>query len=248
MNIRAVIFDIYGTLLEVGPPPTDADLRWERLFRDRLHSDPPLSRLDFSIASSRVIARRHEAARARGIPWPEVHWPSVVTEVVPELARLPRRDQEEFLFRQIRTGHTTHLTAETAAALRWLKEQECPLGVASNAQAYTLREVEAALSDHALGMDLFERNLCFWSFEHGFGKPDPHVFQILTARLAALGISPRDTLMVGDRLDNDIEPARAHGWQTWLLSPKAMAEDRDGGDWHQLERRLRQIIPAKVRE
>jgi putative hydrolase of the HAD superfamily len=224
MNIRAVIFDIYGTLLEVGPPPPDADARWQRLWRDLLGAKPRLSRLQFSVASSQVIARHHQAAQARGIPWPEVHWPSVVAEVMPELAQLPPRNQEEFLFRQIQTGHSTRMAAETAAALRWLKDRPTLLGVASNAQAYTLRELTEALATHALGMALFESHLCFWSFEHGFSKPDPHVFQILTARLAALGISPREILMVGDLLDNDVEPARAHGWRTWQFGPSA-----DGG-------------------
>ena len=180
-----------------------------------------------------MIARHHQAARARGIPWPEVHWPSVVAEVLPELAQLPPHDQEEFLFRQIQTGHTTHMAAETAATLRWLKERQCLLGIASNAQPYTLRELNEALGAHALSMDLFDRHLCFWSFEHGFSKPDPRVFQILTARLVALGISARDTLMVGDRLDNDIEPAKAHGWQTWQLGPAG------DGDWAGLREMLR---------
>jgi putative hydrolase of the HAD superfamily len=234
MSIRGVIFDIYGTVLEVGPPPPDADTRWQCLFRDMLHIEPRLSRLNFSVASSKVIARHHEAAHARGIPWPEVHWPSVVTEVVPELARLPRHDQKEFLFRQMQVGHTTRLIAETAATLRWLKDRPCVLGIASNAQPYTIRELKEALAAYTLGMDLFEAQLCFWSFEHGFSKPDPHVFQILTVRLAALGISPREILMVGDRLDNDIAPAKAHGWQTWQLSASPTANGKVAGDWNQL--------------
>jgi FMN phosphatase YigB (HAD superfamily) len=236
MNIRAVIFDIYNTLLHVGPPPPDADSRWQRLWRDLLHMEPRLTRLDFSVAASKVIARHHEAAHARGIPWPEVHWPSVVAEVIPEWSRLPRDSQEEFIFRQIQTGHTTHLTAETAATLRWLKERHCLLGIASNAQDYTLRELKEELATHGLALDLFEPELCFWSFEHGFSKPDPHVFQIVTARLAALGISPCETLMVGDRPDNDIEPARAHGWRTWQLAPQETG--RDTGDWESLRHRL----------
>jgi putative hydrolase of the HAD superfamily len=234
MNIRAVIFDVYGTLLEVGPPPPDADTRWQLLCQDLLHMEPRLSRLNFSAASSKVMARHHQAARARGIPWPEAHWPSVVTEVVPELAQLSRHDQEEFLFRQMQTDHSTRMAAETAAALRWLKERPILLGIASNAQAYTVRELKESLAAHALGMDLFEPDLCFWSFEHGFSKPDPHVFQTLTARLAALGISPRDTLMVGDRLDNDIEPVRAWGWQTWQLTAWPVEDGRMAGDWNQL--------------
>jgi FMN phosphatase YigB (HAD superfamily) len=225
LNPRAVIFDVYGTLLEVGPPPPDADQRWERLFGERLHLEPRLSRLDFSVASSQVIARRHQAARTRGIPWPEVQWPSVVAEVLPELARSSPQDQEEFLYRQILTGHTARMTAETAVVLRWLKDRPCLLGIASNAQAYTLRELQDALARYGLGMDLFERDLCFWSFEHGFSKPDPHVFQTLTARLEARGIPPAETLMVGDRLDHDLEPARAHGWQTWRVGASG------DGDW-----------------
>lgn len=54
MNIRAIIFDLYGTLLEVGPPPPDADARWQSLCRDMLHLEPPFSRLNFSIAASKV--------------------------------------------------------------------------------------------------------------------------------------------------------------------------------------------------
>ena len=238
VSIQAIIFDIYGTLLEVGPPPSDGEARWQRLCRDMLHVEPRLSRLDFSIASSKAIARRHEVARARGIAWPEIFWPSVVAEVLPELARLPRQDRDEFLFRQIQTGHTTRMTREAASALRRLKGRPALLGVASNAQAYTLRELEDALSTHGLGLDLFERDLCFWSFEHGFSKPDPHVFQILTARLASRGISPHETLMLGDRLDNDIEPAQAHGWQGWQLVAAPSGDGRAAGDWDQLAARL----------
>ncbi len=234
MNIRAVIFDIYNTLLHVGPPPPDADARWQRLWRDLLHMEPRIARLDFSIASSKVIARHHEVSHARGIRWPEVHWPSVVTEVIPELTQLPCNAQEEFIFRQIQTGHTTHMITEAAATLRWLKERQHLLGIASNAQAYTLRELKDELAAHALGMDLFETGLCFWSFEHGFSKPDPHVFQILTVHLAARGISPHETLMIGDRPDNDIEPAQMHGWRTWLLAPETQAGVQNGGSWSDL--------------
>lgn len=236
LNIGAVIFDVYNTLLDVGPAPADADDRWRRLWRDVLRLQPRLTRVEFSIACNRAIARCHEAARARGIQWPEVHWPSIVAEVVPELARLPDHARAEFLLRQIQTGRTIRMTDATARALERLKARPTLFGIASNAQAYTLRELEEALAGHGLGLDLFERDLSFWSFEHGFSKPDPHVFQILTARLAARGIGPRQTLMVGDRIDNDIAPARAYGWETWHLT----SETRSGsdGDWEALTRIL----------
>ena len=80
-----------------------------------------------------------------------------------------------------------------------------------------------------LSADLFHPALRFFSFEHGFSKPDPHVFQLLTARLGALGIAPEETLMVGDRLDNDIVPARAFGWQTWRVQTAPAADAGDFG-------------------
>lgn len=229
MNLRAVIFDIYGTLLEVGPPPPDAEARWESLCRELLGAPPRLSRVAFSIACQRVIARQHQVARALGIRWPEVQWPDVVREVVPELARLPADRQEEFFLRHVQTGRTLKLRPATVDALRRFQAQPGLLGIASNAQAYTVRELTDALAPHRLGLELFATDLRVWSFEHGFSKPDPHMFRILTARLAARGIRPEETLMIGDRLDNDVEPARAFGWQTWQI--RAGAPAPGAGDW-----------------
>lgn len=240
MSIQAVIFDIYNTLLDVGPPPPDADERWRRLCRNELGAERPLSRLEFSIACNKVIAQLHEAARRRGIAWPEVDWPAVVGEVIPQVSQLSPQQQAEFHLAQIQTGHTTRMRAETAGMLRWLKERGLVLGIASNAQAYTRLELDAALQGHGLSMNLFDPGLCFWSFEHGFSKPDPHVFQILTVRLGSRGIGPAATLMVGDRLDNDIEPARAHGWSVWQLAPQT------GSDWAALRERLSNPKHPKV--
>src|SRR5262245_38186136 len=109
MKVRAAIFDIYGTLLEVGPPPSDADGRWQALFRDTFQVEPMLSRLEFSVATNRAIARRHAEAKARGIQFPEIVWPSVVAEVLPAFSKLTKQSQEEFIFRQIQLGRTTRL-------------------------------------------------------------------------------------------------------------------------------------------
>ena len=49
------------------------------------------------------------------------------------------------------------------------------------------------------------------SAEAGIEKPDPRIF---TRALALAGCSPHHATMVGDRLDNDIGPAKAEGWRT----------------------------------
>lgn len=232
MKIRAIIFDIYTTILEVGPPPPNAEALWQQLFEEILGAKPPLTRAQFSVATAQVIARRHAEARVRGIAWPEIQWPGVVLEVIPGLGRLPAGRLDDFLLRQMQIGRTLRLADGAAECLRWLNEQGHILGIISNSQAYTLRELERALSGVGMGLSLFDRALCFWSFEHGFSKPDPHAFRILSARLEARGILPSQTLMVGDRLDNDIEPARAQGWQAWQLG--AAGQGGSSGSWREL--------------
>lgn len=236
MNLRAVICDIYGTLLEVGLPPPDAAARWDLLWEDRLRTAPRLSLEQFSAACDRVIAADHAAARARGIPYPEVYWPAVVSAVLPEFAHLADPERSEFRFYQAQMAHTVRLMPGAGDALRAWRHGVQALGLASNAQPYTVRELEMALTGAGLSRNLFSPSLCFLSFEHGFSKPDPHVFQMLAARLRALGIAAEETLMVGYRWDHDIEPARACGWQTWQLTTDG--EGTDSGPWPALRRRL----------
>jgi len=237
MKLRAAIFDVYGTLLEVGPAPPDADERWKNLFRDTFQSEPTLSRLDFSIASNRAIALRHAEAKARGIPFPEIVWPSVVAEILPGYSRLTPPVQDDFVFRQIQIGRTTHLKAGVGYAVQLLLNRGCLLGIASNAQRYTIRELQEAFSGNSVHFSQFEPAFSVWSFENGFSKPDPHVFQILLARLEARGISAVETLMIGDRLDNEIEPARACGMQTWHLTTSASSAAKSG-NWEAFANQL----------
>ena len=52
------------------------------------------------------------------------------------------------------------------------------------------------------------------SVEEGVSKPDPRIFEIALQRA---GCEAQKALMVGDRIDNDIRPARALGMKTvWL--------------------------------
>ena len=238
MKIRAVILDVYNTLLEVGPPPASAEALWQRLFEEMLGIAQPFSQTEFSVRTAQVIARHQAAAKSQGIQWPEIQWPSVVLEAVPGLARLTAPELEDFLFRQMQLGRTLRLAAGAAECLRLLHDQGRLLGIASNAQAYTLRELTTAFEGTGLNLSLFDREVRFWSFENGFSKPDPHVFRILTARLEARGIRPAETLMVGDRLDNDLEPARAQGWQTWQFG--SHTQDSPSGDWGKLSAWLKQ--------
>ncbi len=237
VSIRAVICDVYHTLLEVGPPPTDAGERWDALCREVFGSPRRLSLDEFAAKTSTLTAHEHAAAKALGVIHPEIVWPSVAGEALPDLANLSEERREEFLYRHAQLQRSVNLVPGAAEVLSRLSANGTYLGIASNAQSYTLCELDAALASAKLDRSLFHPDLCFWSFRFGFSKPDPHVFRMLRARLQARGVPWQETLMVGDRRDNDIEPARSQGWQTWRLSKDAVL-DSCAGDWHALGRQL----------
>lgn len=63
------------------------------------------------------------------------------------------------------------------------------------------------------------------SDEIGFNKPDPRIFR---HAVTVAGCPPDEVAYVGNRLDNDIRPARAAGLRTiWVLRGEAPAEPTD---------------------
>ena len=227
---RAVVFDVYGTLLELGPPssPESLDQAWRNLHREFFRTDPAQPYEQFIADARDRIHREHAIARAQGIPHPEILWPDIATAALPALASLTGEHRDTCLRRLAGLPRSVRLASGAGKALLALQHRGILLGIASNAQAYTLPELDEALQTQGLQLELFPAFLRFWSFEQGFSKPDPHVFRILSARLGSLGVQPSETLMIGDRIDNDIEPARNAGWRTWHLHC-----DGDG-DWHRL--------------
>lgn len=210
--IRAVVFDVYKTLLEVGPDRLD-EYAFEELHRRELNTPPGRTLAECLVACNNVVARMHQHAQAPGIAHPEVQWPEVLAEVLPGFADLPEDRRIPF---QVEFMGAIRKIRRMPGALELLdacRQWRLPMGIASNAQAYTLAEMRAA----GIDPDRFDPCLCFWSFEHGFSKPNPHAFRILEARLAARGFRAKQILMVGDRADNDIEPARRIGWHTWQV-------------------------------
>lgn len=243
MKPAAVLFDVYQTLLEVGPPPADAAERWCELWQRRLAGPPRLSLPEFGAQCEEVIAREHLAAKAQGVAYPEVYWPAVTLQVLPELGRLTASERDEFLYQQTDLWHTVRPMPGAEEVLRFLVEKKVLLGIFSNAQPYTLRELDRELATVGLSSAIFDPGLVFWSFEHGFSKPDPYAFRLIATRLRLRGISPDRTLLVGDRLDNDIAPARAQGWHTWLLTEAAAPDQAPQGNLHGLLGYLRQVTP-----
>ena len=72
-------------------------------------------------------------------------------------------------------------------------------------------------------------SICLSSTEVGLEKPDPAIFQLA---LSQSGCEPSQAVMIGDRLDNDIRPARLLGWKTIRIAQgfARFQSPRDGLD------------------
>jgi HAD superfamily hydrolase (TIGR01509 family) len=106
----------------------------------------------------------------------------------------------------------TALHVDVIETLMTLREQGYHLGVIANQPT----QVRAALERDGL-VEFFQT----WgvSDDLGLHKPDPALF-VRTLELAA--VAPAHTVMVGDRLDYDMYPARAAGMHTiWVLRGEA---------------------------
>lgn len=230
MKIRAVLFDVYKTLMQLSPPPENAEASWKTLCEKLLGNEnsPTLEML--AERCREVIAREHDSAQKNGIASPEIFWPMVVSEALAGFSKLPESEREAFLLAHARLQRTTRIMPGAAEVFQLLCGQKVKLGIVSNAQPYTLHELRDALESVEISVDIFSPELAFWSFENGFSKPDPYVFSLLTARLRLSGIAPEETLVIGDRLDNDILPARAQGFQTWRLANEPEVQNSESAN------------------
>jgi FMN phosphatase YigB (HAD superfamily) len=230
--VRAIIFDVYNTILDVREAPLDAERRWHNLLVQTFGSSLDVSLEELANRCTRIVREDHSEARKRGIDHPEVNWPTVMKRALPSLDSLSEAKLANFIFRHAQLSRTLKLMPSCGSLLRRCMQSGILLGIASNAQAYTLRELQGALKRARLNLAIFQADLTFWSFQNGFSKPDPYVFQTLRARLQNRQIASSETLMVGDREDNDLGPAAMVGWRIWQFSH--YSENANRGNWESL--------------
>jgi FMN phosphatase YigB (HAD superfamily) len=202
---RAIIFDIYGTLL-IAPaggvkPDAAADSSLREVIESFGHQAPDSPRSALHAA----VLRHHEAS---ALPHPEIDLRAIWREV---LALPPDADTTALVIATEAAWHPARLMPGAAEMLRSLAAAGIPLGILSNAQCNTL---------HSLGdlADIFADDLVVLSYRHGVAKPSRFLFDLLVERLARRGITPEQVLFIGNDPLHDIEPAAARGFTTALFA------------------------------
>jgi putative hydrolase of the HAD superfamily len=230
-GIRAVLFDVYGTLLVSGSGDIGVGQGVESTaaLREALQAaevavgagpgavDPTVGVRAYEAA----IFASHRHARARGLRWPEVDileiWGEVLGGLLPEhrigIPQLARVAAEY----ECRVNPVWPMPG-MAESLRRLRDAGLLLGIVSNAQFYTPL-LFSALIGQDLGSLGFRRELCAWSYRLGEAKPSEAIFRPVLERLrSGFGVEPGQALYIGNDMLKDIRPAHDLGFRTALFA------------------------------
>jgi putative hydrolase of the HAD superfamily len=227
MRVRAVLFDVGG--------PLNTEVTHERL-------------IDEEIRAALTAAGRpvDDAAYARAVKWAvDSFAPNAYSAII---WRLTGRDLavSERVYRAAaergRGRSPFELREGIPDLLEDLRRRGLRLGLAANQPRTTI----ALLDGAGIGRYFDHREV---SGTHGFYKPDVHLF---LRACDELRVGPAECAMVGDRVDNDVVPAKALGMRTILFrtgrhigqQPRSWDElpDAEVSDVAELEAALRVIL------
>jgi len=224
-GIKAVLFDIYGTLLisEAGDIGlTDLDRTSDQMFQ--VEWDGSFRNFSFNRIRSLLtdsVARHHARIREnnRNIQYPEVDIITLWHEILQTLG-IEQYGMEELCRNSLRfeiLSNKVALMPNVPILFDFLRRRYLPLGIVSNAQFYTPLLLEY-LSGKTLNELGFKKELTAWSFELQCGKPDEQIFHKPLAVLNGMGIRSDEVLYVGNDMLNDIATASAMGMKTVLFA------------------------------
>jgi putative hydrolase of the HAD superfamily len=221
---RAVLFDVYGTLLvRVGNEHPRPGLR-----RKAVADIIATHRLETSVEElagslQAGIAAEHERMRARGVTHPEIRIENVWQELFP--GRAPDELQEAIVAYELAVHPVWPMTGCTRL-LAFLRRRGLAIGIISNAQFYTPLFLRAlfGIGLEALG---FSPSLCLYSCDFSAAKPGQLLFDTARERLRSRDIAPRETLMIGNSLQDDVIPAARAGFMTVLAALDRRSFDKD---------------------
>ncbi len=252
--IKAVLFDIYGTLIGsgIGDISLTQPANQNGLIRRLIHNqglEPVLqsSPTNYATQLHQEIQRRHQEAHQQGIDFPEVDILEIWNDLIRQWTHQNAiRHPDPLDLRRLAIEHECAVNpvwpnAGCREIINHCQNAGLRLGIVSNAQFYTPLMLEALLgkTPEALG---FEPELQIWSYLEKRAKPDPALYKKIARRLESRHhIQRHETLFIGNDMLKDIWGAAQAGFKTVLF-----AGDRRSLRRRQDDSRCRNLKPDAV--
>ncbi len=241
-GIRAVLFDIYGTLLISA----SGDIDWDQSLAKGHAMVETLAAIGIDCAGDgdacvqcllAEIAAEHARLRQSGVDFPEVDIVEIWRRAVNAIIKmgLAHRDSksastesegssglERDSLRQLALEYEVRVNPvwpmpHAQHCLGQLHRANLVLGVISNSQFLTMTLCRSLHVWEPNG-EVFDEDLQFLSYRHGRAKPGTALYAMAADRLTQRGISARETLYIGNDMLNDVVPAYAVGFRTALFA------------------------------
>tara|TARA_R110000850_G_scaffold20717_33_gene61555 strand:- start:8 stop:877 length:870 start_codon:yes stop_codon:yes gene_type:complete len=224
-GIKAVVFDIYGTLMISAAG--DISLSDQSTSMAGMEAVRAIEAATFgSIESTRLldlyqetISRHQEERRGCGIAHPEVEIREVWSEMVGVLgvSEFGNERIERVALVYECAVNPVWLMPGVTDALAAIKSAGLKMGIISNAQFYTVPVFESLL-DLSLLDSGFDSELMVFSYQCGEGKPSLRPYENSLDQTRRKGIAPSEVFYLGNDLFKDVIPASAVGFRTGLFA------------------------------
>jgi putative hydrolase of the HAD superfamily len=231
--VKAVLFDVYGTLFisgsgDVGTAAATDTAEAMTQALKAAHYKGDLEKAG-ELGKDRLkaeVLEWHTASRAAGIEFPEVDIAKIWKKVVARLRKdgvlkPPRLDIEPI--RKLALEYECLVNPvwpmpDCLETLHDLKERGVVLGIVSNAQFYTPL-LFSAFFEQTLADLGFDTDCCIWSYKELKAKPSADLFPKAEKYLKRNhGIKLSETVYVGNDMLNDIYCASRAGCKTVLFA------------------------------
>ena len=229
-GIRAVVFDVYGTLISSGvgdislasQSNRDASLRASLVengfeLSDASHEQALDQRLNA------IICQHQAKRRLEGMDYPEVEIRSVWQELIHTMRKENWIDsvkggeiEDCIIDYECRVNPTQAMNL--LDTLQTIQERGLTMSIISNAQFYTELLFEAWVNQSIDSLN-FSPACNVWSYQELIAKPSAQLYTIAADRLFQhLAIHPKEVLYIGNDIRNDIWPAQKIGFKTALFA------------------------------
>jgi putative hydrolase of the HAD superfamily len=201
-RIRAIIFDVGGTLIYPADPVGETYAKFARKAGVKL--DPEATTTAFREAFKSCSPRAKGGVPRDGndrVWWKQVVAKSTIDKSFSDVAAFETFFEDVYLY--FAKPEAWGIYPEALEVLEELRDRDIGLGVLSNWDA----RLHTVLDGSPLGEYLPNR---FISAELGWEKPDPAIYRHV---MESLRLQPGSLLSVGDDPKNDVEGPKKAGWQ-----------------------------------